>query len=48
MKDFIVMIAVLILGVVVAGLVLGFKTKLNPVATAGDTAISGIVTQLVP
>ena len=47
-KDFIVMIAILILGVVVAGLVLGFKTKLNPVATAGDSAITGIVNQLVP
>ena len=50
MKDFIVMIAILILGVVVAGLVMAFKTKLNPVSAAGDTALntltgpSGILT----
>ena len=47
MKDFIVMIAILILGVVVAGLVMAFKGKMNTVSGAADTALgtpSGLLT----
>ena len=47
MKDFIVMIAILILGVVVAGLVMTFKSKMQTVSTSADTALgtlSGLLT----
>ena len=46
MKDFIVMIAILILGLVIAGLVLGFKGKMQSVSNAGTTALDTLTSQL--
>ena len=50
MKDFIVMIAILILGLVIAGLVIAFKDKmeaLNTGANADLDTISGQITGVI-
>ena len=42
MKDFIVMIAILVLGLVIAGLVLGFKDKMSTLSSGAADDLTSI------
>ena len=46
MKDFIVMIAILILGLVIAGLVIAFKGKMDTLSEGANTDLEAVTTTI--
>lgn len=48
MKDFIVMIAIIILGITIGGIVLTFKSKATDIGTTGSNALDAFKGTLTP
>ena len=46
MKDFIVLAAMIILGIVIAGIIIGFKTQVNTIGQNAGSALTNIANQL--